>query len=352
MWVANTTGKICRFSALVNDVATPMYERRYFLIQYFLEDDTLAVHEVNSPEKRSGFSGREPQLWFRRGRCRRHVEKVEDRRVHAGLLQPLEDEDCIEVKELQVGQSIIINAQRFFIYDACPFTRKFFETRLGVTLPDLDIDNLLHKIPTRFSQDSCLDAKTTGGEKFTETSSSAGKQNGKNSSGAAPRNQELLKTDADALEEAEEVVTGATSVPNQFLLGSNSNSKPSQITKNNMIADKTPSALAALLHRLIGKLRKAKSTTRETFRYFDREKDHVLCEKDFEHLLAHYGYFLSDEDVRFMYRYFLSFGEQEGTNLTDDRKGKITFPAFVKAVSETNEGYTGQTIYAGVPEGQ
>jgi hypothetical protein len=41
---------------------------------------------------------------------------------------------------------------------------------------------------------------------------------------------------------------------------------------------------------LIGKLRKAQLTLRETFRYFDENKDHVICIRDFEMLLRHYGY--------------------------------------------------------------
>ena len=104
-----------------------------------------------------------------------------------------------------------------------------------------------------------------------------------------------------------------------------------------VVKDRSPKELANILQRLILKLRKAQANLKDTFRYFDENKDHVIDIEDFKMLLLHYGYSLTENDVRRMFKYF----DIEENDL-------ISFQEFVAVVNEEDypENHTHKVIRA------
>ncbi len=54
--------------------------------------------------------------------------------VRGPTMAPLPEDAFIQAADLYVGQTIQLVQQNFFIYDADPFTRRFFKDELGIDL--------------------------------------------------------------------------------------------------------------------------------------------------------------------------------------------------------------------------
>jgi hypothetical protein len=119
--------KVCRFYAVVDDIMTPTYERRPFMILYFLADDTVEIREQYPLNcGRDNFP-----IFFRRAKMPRDVQEVK------GLLQQARRKDeYVSVTDLAVGQIQYLMNNKFYIYDADDFTRAYFRQELGIELDE------------------------------------------------------------------------------------------------------------------------------------------------------------------------------------------------------------------------
>jgi hypothetical protein len=123
-------GKVCRFYAVIDDLNTSTFERRPFVILYFLADDTFQIREQYPLNcGRDGFP-----VFFKRGKIARSVQGL-----RGPLDQQLPSSEYIDVTELSVGAVQRLCGCDFFIYDADEFTRAYFHERCGRELaPKVD----------------------------------------------------------------------------------------------------------------------------------------------------------------------------------------------------------------------
>jgi len=123
--------KVLRFYAILDDVQTSQFERRPFIILFFLADDTMEIREVYPPN-----CGRDSfPIFFRRGKLARG--SVEVRNPQANLQKK---EEFVHGHEIYVGQMVTLSGNQFFVYDADEYTRRYFTELMGVTLePKCDV---------------------------------------------------------------------------------------------------------------------------------------------------------------------------------------------------------------------
>merc|ERR1719487_1094391 len=126
--------KVCRFFAVLDDLGTPQYERRPFIILFFLADNTVEIRE-NYPLNcgRDNFP-----IFFRRGKLTKSVQAKgpQDKLPKA--------EDLVQLQDLFVGADVDLCNLNFYIYDADDFTRQYYkdamkqelEAKIEVTLPE------------------------------------------------------------------------------------------------------------------------------------------------------------------------------------------------------------------------
>jgi len=122
--------KVCRFYAIMDDLLLPQFERRPFVILYFLADDTIELREQYPLN-----SGRDSfPIFYRRSKLARG-----NAHVHGLLEAPKKKEDYVRVEELGVGFPFNLWGYHFFVYDADDFTRQYFSEELGTPL-DAPVD--------------------------------------------------------------------------------------------------------------------------------------------------------------------------------------------------------------------
>lgn len=123
--------KVLRFYAILDDLNTPQFERRPFTILFFIADDTMEMRELYPLNcGRDNFP-----IFFRRSKMPRGTVEL-----HGPMSQPRRKEDYIHGNELYVGQTVALQSNQFFIYDADPFTREYFANDLGMKLdPKVDV---------------------------------------------------------------------------------------------------------------------------------------------------------------------------------------------------------------------
>jgi len=131
--------QVLRFFAVLDDLSTPQFERRPFLILFFLGDDSIEIRELYPLNcGRDNFP-----VFFKRGKMARG--SVELRGPQA---QPLKKEEFVHGNELYVGQNVILSGNQFFIYDADDFTRQYFAEELGMKLePKWDVQLPERSVP-------------------------------------------------------------------------------------------------------------------------------------------------------------------------------------------------------------
>jgi hypothetical protein len=117
--------KVCRFFAVQDDLSMPTFERRPFVILYFLADDTVEIREQYPLN-----CGRDTfPIFFRRGRL-----KKGNVTVLGPMDQCLPQSEYTTATDLAVGQMINLQGNDFFIYDADEFTRGYFTEELKMPL--------------------------------------------------------------------------------------------------------------------------------------------------------------------------------------------------------------------------
>merc|ERR1711977_100350 len=108
--------RVCRFFAVLDDVATPQYERRPFTILFFLCDNTVEIREQYPLNcGRDNFP-----IFFRRAK------------LEAGKVEPLGPQDSmpkqseyVQLQDLYVGKELELVHHKFSLYDADDFTRAY-----------------------------------------------------------------------------------------------------------------------------------------------------------------------------------------------------------------------------------
>jgi EF-hand domain-containing protein 1 len=101
--------KVLRFYAVHDDLTTPHFERRPFVILFYLADDTLEIREQYPLN-----SGRDEFALF--------LKRTEI--------------DGLKLSDLVIGEEITVFHVNFFIFDCDPFTRSFYTDKLCITLRD------------------------------------------------------------------------------------------------------------------------------------------------------------------------------------------------------------------------
>eukprot|EP00928_Gymnodinium_smaydae_P024385 TRINITY_DN1973_c0_g6_i1.p1 TRINITY_DN1973_c0_g6~~TRINITY_DN1973_c0_g6_i1.p1 ORF type:complete len:773 (+),score=190.71 TRINITY_DN1973_c0_g6_i1:80-2320(+) len=132
--------KVLRFYAIQDDLSTTTFERRPFVILYFLADDTVEIREMYPLN-----SGRDNfPIFFRRNKLPRG--KV-------ALLGPMEPakkkHEHICATDFSVGRVHELLGYQFYVYDADPFTRQYFESELGQTLAERQDVRLPERVVAR-----------------------------------------------------------------------------------------------------------------------------------------------------------------------------------------------------------
>mmetsp|Transcript_97875 Transcript_97875/g.204089 ORF Transcript_97875/g.204089 Transcript_97875/m.204089 type:complete len:750 (-) Transcript_97875:46-2295(-) len=118
--------KVLRFYAVMDDLTTPQYERRPFVILYFLADDQLEIRELYPLNcGRDNFP-----IFFRKGKM-----PIGKYRVDGPQAPAKKKSDFVDARDFYVGQEVtLLTNYRFFIYDADDFTRGYFKEELGLEL--------------------------------------------------------------------------------------------------------------------------------------------------------------------------------------------------------------------------
>jgi hypothetical protein len=122
--------KVLRFYAYWDDL-TRYGARQYFVMHYFLSDDTV---EINNNYARN--SGRHPYpVFFTRGPL-----ELQPTMTHTpGMIKPLSP--ALKPSDIIVGKTIPVYGRDFFIYDADDSTKEFYANYMGhvvepVVVPD------------------------------------------------------------------------------------------------------------------------------------------------------------------------------------------------------------------------
>jgi len=123
--------KVLRFYAVIDDLATPQFERRPFTLLFFLADDTMEIRELYPLNcGRDNFP-----IYFKRGKMARG-----DVEVHGPQSQPRKKSEFVHGHEFSVGAMVNLSCNQYFIYDADEYTRQYFHEELGMQLdPKVDV---------------------------------------------------------------------------------------------------------------------------------------------------------------------------------------------------------------------
>jgi len=121
--------KVCRYYAMYDDLVTPQFERRPFIILYFVVDGTIEVREQYPTN-----CGRENYPVFLK---RQKVPRTRETEVRGPMDSVFaEDELLNNIDDLGIGKTVCICKFDFMIYDVDEFTRKYYSEELKKPLPD------------------------------------------------------------------------------------------------------------------------------------------------------------------------------------------------------------------------
>mmetsp|Transcript_14653 Transcript_14653/g.34579 ORF Transcript_14653/g.34579 Transcript_14653/m.34579 type:complete len:747 (+) Transcript_14653:94-2334(+) len=120
-------GQVLRFFAIMDDLSTPQFERRPFIILYFLADDTVEIREQYPLNcGRDNFP-----IFFRRKKLARGPVVVD-----GPLKQERTRDEFLSPQDLYVGLQTELMGYSFYVYDADSFTRSYYKDTIGVSLDD------------------------------------------------------------------------------------------------------------------------------------------------------------------------------------------------------------------------
>jgi len=136
--------KVLRFFAVMDDLSTPQFERRPFLILFFLADDQLEIRELYPLNcGRDNFP-----IFFRKGRM-----PIGEYKVDGPQSRPRKKSEYVHGHDFAVGMDVtLLGNYHFFIYDADGFTRQYFREELNVELEE--------KVPVELPERAVPRAKT------------------------------------------------------------------------------------------------------------------------------------------------------------------------------------------------
>lgn len=112
--------KVLRFQAYWDD-PTPFGNRFYFVVHYYLADNTVEINEAHSRN-----SGRDGWPVFYR---RAPLQKENKINAAPGMLEP--DPDIYEPKDFICGQAVNVWGRQVVLYECDDFTQRFYHEYLG-----------------------------------------------------------------------------------------------------------------------------------------------------------------------------------------------------------------------------
>mmetsp|Transcript_121628 Transcript_121628/g.351077 ORF Transcript_121628/g.351077 Transcript_121628/m.351077 type:complete len:750 (-) Transcript_121628:334-2583(-) len=120
--------KVLRFFSIMDDLQTPQFERRPFVILFFLADDKLEIREMYPLNcGRDNFP-----IFFRKAKM-----PIGEYTVDGPQAAPRKKSEFVDARDWQIGMEItLLTNYRFFIYDADEFTRQYFKEELGTQLAE------------------------------------------------------------------------------------------------------------------------------------------------------------------------------------------------------------------------
>jgi Ca2+-binding EF-hand superfamily protein len=123
--------KVLRFFGVLDDLSTPQFERRPFIIMFYLQDDSIEIREQYPLNcGRDNFP-----LFFKKGKLPMGPVTVDGPQA-----QPKKKSEYVHGHDLSVNQHVTLMGYNFFIYDADEFTRQYFSEVLGIELePKADV---------------------------------------------------------------------------------------------------------------------------------------------------------------------------------------------------------------------
>uniref|UniRef100_A0A7S4RM39 Calmodulin n=1 Tax=Alexandrium monilatum TaxID=311494 RepID=A0A7S4RM39_9DINO len=133
-------GKVLRFFAVMDDVSTPQFERRPFVILFFLADDQLEIREMYPLNcGRDNFP-----IFFRKAKM-----PMGEYRVHGPQSAPRKKSEFVHGHDFAVGMNVtLLGNYHFFIYDADEFTRAYFREEIGMPLdPRISVEMPERAVP-------------------------------------------------------------------------------------------------------------------------------------------------------------------------------------------------------------
>jgi hypothetical protein len=344
--------KVLRFFAILDDLSTPQFERRPFVILFFLADDTIEIRELYPLNcGRDNFP-----IFFRRSKMPRGTVEL-----RGPQSQPLKKEQFVHGHELYVGQMVTLSGNQFFIYDADPFTRLYFEQELGmkldekcdVQLPeravpraatppytgygtwDDSMGSVIHLIPKQPKKDFVklfnhegkilrftarfADPKPEDANRlfvfnfhlFDDTLSvheppqrNLGIVTGRFMEKGIHMNQET-----GALFTAEDLLPGkvCSLYSHRFEMIDMDEYTRKTFENPNVVHEKYD--LAVVMEKVRESMRQQFPLVRDVFRRFDTDHDGVLTLAEFKQAIAKYGFRLSDDEVMVIFRHFDGRGD-------------------------------------------
>jgi len=117
--------RVCRFYAVVDDIATTQFERKPFVIFYYLSDHTIMICE----QFRHNSGRNNAPIFFKRGK----MPKVQPR-PQGVLGDPYSPDEFITYNDLRVGRVVDVLSTKFYIYDADKYTRDYYEKEFHIIL--------------------------------------------------------------------------------------------------------------------------------------------------------------------------------------------------------------------------
>merc|ERR1712176_831636 len=123
--------KVLRFFAIMDDLSTPQFERRPFIILFYLKDDQIEIRELYPLNcGRDNFP-----IFFRKNKL-----PIGPVTVDGPQTQARKKAEYVHGHDLYVGQHVPLLGYNFFIYDADTFTRQYFRDVIGHELePKQDV---------------------------------------------------------------------------------------------------------------------------------------------------------------------------------------------------------------------